>query len=105
MTTTTYTCAGSDILVASVNPRGDGWVDDLRRIRQTLGFVDCPECGALVDTRTEFCNLRVAEHHAPDLTAHCDFDDPIECSMAREREVAGVSDDVPPCPQHGAARF
>lgn len=31
----------------------------------------------------------------------CPYSDAGECAMARERQVAGISDVIPPCPVHG----
>lgn len=98
-------CSGSDLLVVSVNPARPGWVDDLRRVRQTVGFVDCPECDDLVDTRTEFCNVRLVEHFRPDPSAPCEWTDAVECSMVRERAVAGSEREPEWCPRHGGVRF
>lgn len=33
--------------------------------------------------------------------SECPWTSPDECAMAREREVAGVSDSIPACPVHG----
>ena len=34
-------------------------------------------------------------------TAPCPWTSADECAMARERSVAGISDDIPPCDGHG----
>jgi hypothetical protein len=34
-------------------------------------------------------------------TASCSWTSADECAMARERSVAGISDEIPPCDVHG----
>ena len=43
-----------------------------------------------------------AEEEGPE--GECPWENADECSMARERSVAGVSDVIPDCPVHGAFR-
>lgn len=93
---TTTRCAGSDLLVTSVNPVLPDLATRVRHLQMVTGMVFCPECDDLTDTRISYCEVRLVEHQRP----LCPWTDEWECAMAAERAVAGTAAEPEPCPVH-----
>jgi len=66
----------------SITPRPtrDAWTCEFCGAVNFDGSTECGDCGE----------------------ARCPATTPAECAMMRERAVAGLSNDIPSCPVHGA---